>query len=100
MLYVEVEFPTTPADDVRDHLSGPFPLGGEGRYVVAKPVEPVGWPTVDAGDDRALWLLATPGLFGGREAPPPIGPMASSLPRLSERRLPITRMLSRAGTLP
>jgi CRISPR-associated protein Cmr3 len=70
VLYVELEFPTTPADDVRDHLSGPFPLGGEGRYVVAKPVDAVGWPTVDAGEDRALWLLATPGLFGGREGGP------------------------------
>ena len=100
MLYVEIEFPTDPPDEVSDHVSGPLPLGGEGRYAVAKPAEPVRWPAVDAGDDRALWLLATPGLFGGREGAPPIGPMVSSLPRWSERRLRTSRMPSRAGTLP
>jgi CRISPR-associated protein Cmr3 len=57
-LYAEAILDGEPAD-VREWFRGLLPLGGEGRYVVVEPVEPVDWPAAGGGPKR-LWLLATP----------------------------------------
>ena len=69
VLYEEMILPeSTPArDDLTHRLSRPIPLGGEGRHAALKVVEAVKWPDVAADGDRSLWLLATPGIFGGRD---------------------------------
>lgn len=68
-LYEEV---TGPADAMNLLQEGPasIPLGGEGRRVIARKVEPVQWPSnnLDPNKERLI-LLTTPGLFDERWRP-------------------------------
>ncbi len=65
MLYEEVEFPVKPPADLDERLTRPIPLGGEGRQASLKVIDAVDWPGVATAVERSLWLLATPGIFGG-----------------------------------
>lgn len=61
-LYLEVLLgPDAP--DVRDWLTGPVLLGGEGRAVAVRTTAPVTWPALQGDNNRSVWLLTTPGLF-------------------------------------
>ena len=70
-----------PIQDLKQHLTTPIPLGGEGRYVQPEVLDhAVVWPSARAAadgteqatdgtqptaadDDKACWLLTTPGVF-------------------------------------
>jgi CRISPR-associated protein Cmr3 len=69
-LYAEVLPGPGGSADLREWLTGPIALGGEGRYVRgAVGVPTVRWPGLAGGSEgaapRTLCLLGTPGLFGG-----------------------------------
>jgi CRISPR-associated protein Cmr3 len=69
-LYAEVLPGPGAPGDMREWLTGPLALGGEGRYVgTTAGVPTVRWPGLagsgGGAPSRTLWLLATPGLFGG-----------------------------------
>ncbi len=64
VLYEEMILP--PGAPSAAGIGGPIPLGGEGRHAALKVVEAVDWPNAATDGGRALWLLATPGIFGGR----------------------------------
>jgi CRISPR-associated protein Cmr3 len=54
-----------PAERVAEWLTEPIPLGGEGRYAVPTCVTPaVDWPQPEPHVSRAMWLLASPGIYG------------------------------------
>ncbi|MHB1559364.1 MAG: type III-B CRISPR module-associated Cmr3 family protein, partial [Isosphaeraceae bacterium] len=66
VLYEEMILP--PGAPSTDSIGGPIPLGGEGRHAALTVVPAVSWPESRTTDgDWALWLLATPGIFGGRD---------------------------------
>ena len=63
-LYAEVLVPADAAQDARQALTTPLPLGGEGRYVHREDcaASPNGQDPPEPGTDT-VWVLATPGLF-------------------------------------
>jgi CRISPR-associated protein Cmr3 len=62
--YAEVFSPGQAPADLAREFADPVPFGGEGRYVTVSPLDkPVAWPHCEGVGDRALWLLATPGIF-------------------------------------
>ncbi len=61
-LYAEVRLPTDSPDGLFSQESL-LDFGGEGRKVLARPVEQFTWPTVSARDGRVLLLLTTPAVF-------------------------------------
>jgi CRISPR-associated protein Cmr3 len=70
LLYEEMFLPPGAPSADTDILSGPMPLGGEGKYAAVRVVRPVSWPTIGptSGAGRSLWVLTTPGIFGRAQA--------------------------------
>jgi len=69
VLYAEVTGPDgIPRDGLADLTA--LRLGGEGRRVAVRAVDPIGWPEAGpTGNQKPLLLLTTPGLFQGRWRP-------------------------------
>lgn len=91
--YAEVEVEAPQATDIRAHLAGTVPFGGEGRRVqVTVLSDPVCWPQVTTTDSNTLAVLLTPGIFGlpSTSAPeaPPWRPERPDLPSLRAAAVP------------
>jgi CRISPR-associated protein Cmr3 len=71
-----------PLTDLHELFTSPIPLGGEGRQASLRVIDATTWPRVATVDGRSIWLLATPGIFGGggsharADRPDAIGPPA------------------------
>jgi CRISPR-associated protein Cmr3 len=65
-LYAEILLPEGSPEDLDPWWEAPIPLGGEGRYARIIPVAPASWPDGASGE-RSAWVLASPGIFRGRD---------------------------------
>jgi len=59
----------------------PLPLGGEGRHVALKRVDPIAWPSARPnGAQGALLVLTTPAFFADGWRPPNLGLTSAAVP--------------------